>query len=93
MKLWGFSTEAVEVVMLPLSELTANAAAAARLPTRPDLLVWIRPSLDLRAVLVTIWDGSPHVPVLRVEVDRVMWAWRNPRDLAPACATTVGRSR
>jgi len=69
MKQWGFGTEAVEVVMLPLSELATNAAtAAARLPTRPDLLVWVRPSLDLRAVLVTVWDASPDVPVLRIEV-------------------------
>jgi anti-sigma regulatory factor (Ser/Thr protein kinase) len=69
MKLWGFSIEAVEVVTLPLSELTANAATAtARLPARPDLVVWVRTSLDLRAVLVTVWDASPDVPVLRTEV-------------------------
>jgi anti-sigma regulatory factor (Ser/Thr protein kinase) len=63
---WSLGADAVELVTLLLSEIVTNAAtAAARLTVPPTVRVWIRPRLDMRAVLVTVWDAGPEVPVLR----------------------------
>ena len=67
MRLWGVGADGVEAAVLVLSEVVANAATAtARLAVQPPVRFWIRPRLDMGdmgAVLVTVWDASPDVPV------------------------------
>lgn len=66
MQEWGIGGGAVDTVTLLLSEIVANAAtAAAKLPVPATVRAWIRPRVDMSAVLVTVWDAGPSVPVLR----------------------------
>lgn len=65
MRLWGVGAGGADTAVLLLSEIVANAATAtARLPVQPPVRFWIRPRLDMGAVLVTVWDASPDVPAL-----------------------------
>ena len=79
MRLWGVGAGGADTAVLLLSEIVANAATAtARLPVQPPVRFWIRPRLDMGAVLVTVWDAAP--------MSRRWTARRSPTTTSPGAA-------
>ncbi len=91
---WGL-VHLGEIVELLVSELVTNAIQASQLlpgPATPP--VRLRLSSDRVIVLIEVWDGNPHAPVLMeadmsaecgrgltlVDALSARWSWYFPRD-------------